>query len=345
MMRCSQQDFQRNRFRPTVPVAVSLAIVVVMGAAACYGEDPASPAATRPGGSEADTSKTGQPAPRTITNSVGMKLVLIPSGSFVMGRLESNESLKVAFKKASIGEAQDIEQPAHQVCISRPFHLGAYEVTVGQFRKFVAETNFCTEAETRRASEERAAKDAKKDGGAPLKLPYTWHDLPFKQDDNHPVVAVSHNDALAFCRWLSRREGKQYRLPTEAEWEYACRGGTVTRYWNGDDPEAMGKLANLGTKSTRAVGSYPPNPFGLYDMHGNVSEMCGDLFVPDYYQRFAGTIAVDPTGPTREEAVSFWRGYRAKEAEEAVRAGKPKPPETDWSKAVLPFVMRGGSFG
>ena len=110
------------------------------------------------------------------------------------------------------------------------------------------------------------------------------------------MVCVSWNDAVAFCKWLSRKEGKTYRLPTEAEWEYACRAGTTTRYWSGDDPETLAKVGNVADATAKAkfanwkytikasdgyvftatVGQFTPNAFGLYDMHGNAWQWCAD---------------------------------------------------------------------
>lgn len=138
--------------------------------------------------------------------------------------------------------------------------------------------------------------------------------MGFPQGDDHPVVNVSHNDALAFCAWLSRKEGQTYRLPTEAEWEYACRAGTTTRYDHGDDPEGLSEVGNVedatakskfssfvtiagrdGYVFTAPVGKYKANGFGLYDMHGNVWEWCADWYDENYYE---ASPVDDPTGPT-----------------------------------------------
>ena len=136
----------------------------------------------------------------------------------------------------------------------------------------------------------------------------------FDQTDDHPVVCVSWNDAAEFCKWLSHKEGKLYRLPTEAEWEYACRAGTTTRYACGDDPESWPKrptwptprsrteapklvptiAASDGYLFTAPVGRFRPNAFGLYDMHGNAWEWCADWYADDYY---SWTEATDPLGP------------------------------------------------
>ena len=128
----------------------------------------------------------------------------------------------------------------------------------------------------------------------------------FEQTDEHPVVNVTWYDAMAFCEWLSRKEGKTYRLPTEAEWEYACRAGTKTRYYSGDDPETLAKVANIAdatytakfpdrvssnarsrpataTCSPRRWANSSPNAFGLYDMLGNAWQWCADWYDGDYY--------------------------------------------------------------
>jgi formylglycine-generating enzyme required for sulfatase activity len=187
---------------------------------------------------------------KPITNSIGMKLVLIPAGEFLMGSPDEDR------------EARDDEKPQHRVRITRPFYLGTTEVTRGQFRRFVDETGYRTEAD--------------------------WNHPGFEQTDEHPVVKVNWNDAVAFAAWLSRKEGETYRLPTEAEWEYACRAGTTTRYSCGDDPEGLAAVGNLAAQDgytyTAPVGRYKPNAWGLYDMDGNVWEWCSDGYAADYYK-------------------------------------------------------------
>jgi formylglycine-generating enzyme required for sulfatase activity len=142
---------------------------------------------------------------------------------------------------------------------------------------------------------------------------FNWQSPGFVQSDDQPVVNVSWNDAVAFCQWLSRKEKIAYRLPTEAEWEYACRAGSTTLYSYGDDPEGLVAAGNVSDATAREkfsawsgisgrdghvftapVGSFQPNAFGLFDMHGNVWEWCRDWFNEGYYSK---SLEKDPTGP------------------------------------------------
>jgi formylglycine-generating enzyme required for sulfatase activity len=194
--------------------------------------------------------------PKSITNSIGMKLVLIPAGEFLMGSPDTDK------------EALDREKPQHRVRITRPFYLGATEVMQGQYRVVT--------------------------GADPSH---------FKGSDDLPVEQVSWEDAQAFCDKLNALEkeglgGTSYRLPTEAEWEYACRAGTATRFGFGDADASLGEYAwfegNSGDK-THPVGQKRPNAWGLYDMHGNVWEWCWDGYEENYYANSPGA---DPLGPS-----------------------------------------------
>ncbi len=178
-----------------------------------------------------------------------VKLVWIPAGKFLMGSPEDE-------KDRSKDETQ------HEVNLTKDFFMGEFTVTVGQWKVFQKETGH----------------DAKA-GAAP----------GFKQDDDHPVVNVSHKDAVVFCAWLSEKDGRTYRLPTEAEWEYACRVGTKTAFsfgekLNGNEANCNGnypygtKIKGRYLKGTAKVGSYKSNAFGLYDMHGNVWQWCEDFY-------------------------------------------------------------------
>ncbi len=169
--------------------------------------------------------------------------------------------------------------------MSQPFYLDVHEVTVGQFRIFVTETGTPTEAETNG----KGAQDAR--SGA-YHAERNWRNPRFEQAENEPVCCIAWNDAQQFCAWLSRREGQTYRLPTDAQWEYACRAGTTTAAHFGSGPMVQANFAALGLNRTTRVGSYPANAFGLHDMLGNVWEWCQDGRRP-----YDTPDVVDPVGP------------------------------------------------
>jgi formylglycine-generating enzyme required for sulfatase activity len=195
----------------------------------------------------------------------GPEMVMIPTGSFQMGDIQ--------------GGGYSDEQPVHWVSVNA-FAMGRYEVTVREFRQFVNATGYVIDAE----KEGGCYVDKDGDGVWEKVDDANWRNPYFSQGDNQPVTCVSWNDATAYTTWLSLQTGQQYRLPTEAEWEYAARAGTETKYWWGN--EASHEYANYGTDSccnglaegkdqwvyTSPVGSFAANPFGLYDTAGNVLE-------------------------------------------------------------------------
>ncbi|MFH1922451.1 MAG: SUMF1/EgtB/PvdO family nonheme iron enzyme [Planctomycetota bacterium] len=231
------------------------------------------------------------------TNAIGMNLVLIPPGEFRMGTSEEQLGQVIAQAERDSPGKWDTwyegqiprESPQHPVKITRPFYLGRFEVTVGQFRAFVEATQYKTDAE----------KDGKggysPSGVVPEQRPeYNWSNAGFPQTDEHPVINVSWNDAVAFCQWLSESSGQTYRLPTEAEWEYACRAGTTTSFSFGDDLAKVDDYAwhdENCDSGPQPVGKKKPNAWGLRDMHGNLWEWCAD-----WYGDYDESLAVDPTG-------------------------------------------------
>ena len=277
-----------------------------------------------------------------ITNPIGMKLVLIPAGEFKMGSSESAKATAAFFNKiygVDLLKADVFkdEHPQHRVRITKPFYLGIYHVTRGQFRQFVADTGYKTDAEKGEKPGAWGWNPDKKKFGFNEK--YSWRNVGFEQTDEHPVVNVSWNDAVAFCKWLSRKEGKTYRLPTEAEWEYACRAGTTTRYYSGDDPETLAKVGNVADATAKAkfpdwkytikasdgyvftapVGSFQPNAFGLYDMHGNAWQWCADWYGEEYYVK---SPADNPAGPSSGDSRVSRGGDSPGYARSAARYGR-----------------------
>jgi formylglycine-generating enzyme required for sulfatase activity len=250
-------------------------------------------------------------------NTIRAAMVLIPPGSFQMGSdLTVDQFARNGIVMPPGLDIQD-ERPQRTVEIARPFLLSAHEVTVAQFRRFVDASDYQTDAET----------DGKGGWGihqgntfSEPSPRFSWRNTgAWPQSDNRPVINVSHRDALSFCQWLSKVEGKSYELPTEAEWEYACRAGTNSTFASGNTAASLDGYANaLGSELkelnmfrevlresqpfpfndhepfSAPVGSYSPNAFGLYDMHGNVFEWCADAYQsPTSVKKQAEEIAPD----------------------------------------------------
>ena len=250
--------------------------------------------------------------PKSFINSAGVQLTMIDPGDFLMGRQEGDQTLMRMFNLRQMHDDFRSELPRQKVTISKAFYLGRHEITVAQFARFVAQTKHKTDAE-KSGNGSSIFIDGTGTNFQPQDDIY-WRDPGIPQNWDHPVVHVSWNDAVAFCRWLSRQEGITYRLPTEAEWEYACRAGTRTRFWNGNEKEKLTQIGNVRDASlnrryptwqdclrssdghvyTSPVGSFPANKNGLHDMHGNVWEWCADWFGNTTYQRASVT---DPKGP------------------------------------------------
>jgi formylglycine-generating enzyme required for sulfatase activity len=257
-----------------------------------------------------------------ITNSLGMQLVALPPGEFLMGASDADEL------------AREDEKPRHRVCITQGFFVAAHEVTVGQFRAFVEATGFKTAAETDGGGS--SGYDPARRGFEYDSPKYSWRVTGYPQGDKHPVVNVNWHDAQAFCKWLGSKEGRPYRLPTEAEWEFACRAGTSSRFVTDEAVGGLRPTANLcdrtlerlwdtstvrkygldpakiqflpwddGHAFTAPVGSYEPNALGLYDMLGNVGEFCADGYDADYY---ATSPVENPSGPSEETKGHVVRG-------------------------------------
>ena len=217
--------------------------------------------------------------PEAVKSSVGMDLVLVRPGEFMMGAGRGEVARLLERHKTDDSDWFNDERPVHRVRITKPFYVAKHETTNAQFRQF--------------APGHRSRR-------------FMGHDL---DQGDQPAVWVSWQQAVAFCSWLSKREGRSYRLPTEAEWEYACRAGTQTPFHWGSTVgvrrlnyadrstsfSGRDEGADDGFAAAARVGSYPPNPFGLHDMLGNVWEWCADRYGKGYY---ASSPQADPPGPS-----------------------------------------------
>ncbi len=232
-----------------------------------------------------------------LSDTESMKLVKVPTGKFIMGS-PTKEKHRTRDKR---------ESPTREVTISKAFHMGVCEVTRGQYAAFAKDSKYVTQAE-------REGWTFAWNGRLWDKVPgASWRKVGFEQTDKHPVLCVSYDDAVAFCRWLSKKTSKPVRLPTEAQWEYACRAGSQTAFWWGDKwndgegclnaSDATAKKRFRGWRAfffedgylfSSPVGKYKANPFGLHDMHGNAWEWCADWYQRDYYNNGPKT---DPLGP------------------------------------------------
>jgi len=278
--------------------------------------------------------------------ATGMHFVFIPAGEFVMGSPEGEKGRHVN------------EGPTHRVRLTRPFYMGKYEITVRVFKIFVRDTGYQTESERNFPRE-----NCHWDGQTWVNKPgATWRAPKFDQDDRHPAVLISWNDSRELAKWLNKglslrmgegRGGRsggnvgaegswRFVLPTEAQWEYACRAGTTARFYWGDDETQAGRSGNVhdrtmadrmpkwkvgwslprfetqdGYAFTAPVGKYTPNGWGLYDMIGNVWEWCRDG-----YGGYPAGETTDPSGlgtsATRVGRGGCW-GHGPREARSAYR--------------------------
>ncbi len=210
-----------------------------------------------------------------IDGSQGPEMVRIPAGSFRMGDIQ--------------GGGQDDEKPVHRVSVGA-FAMGKYEVTVGEYLRFVNATGKHAPEWMEKGSKyniKTGTDDYYKKFGSAL------------TNKTYPIVGVSWHDATAYAKWLSQQTGHTYRLPTEAEWEYAARAGTTTKYWWGNKigtnkANCSNSYCKDSYKYTAPVGSFKANPFGLHDTVGNVWEWCSDIYSSDYYSNSPRS---NPTGP------------------------------------------------
>lgn len=281
-----------------------------------------------------------------ITDSQGHFLIKIPPQRFEQGAREPDA---FDIDHAGYNSNRD-DTPIHPVILTRPFLIASHEVTRAQFAKFVRETDYSTTAEKEQTGIVGWQPLDHPEGTEILQsfqsLPkFSWRNPGFEQTDFHPVVGVSFQDALAYCEWLTEKEGRKYRLPTEAEWECVARAGTKTYFSFGNDYQGLvhrhANLANTELENafrdrtmiqwfvdplsndgdqfvfTSPVGSLAPNPWSMHDMHGNVWEWCEDRYLDTYYDRFHRPAhravrprAIDPVCDEKWNENGEWRVIR-----------------------------------
>ncbi len=235
------------------------------------------------------------------------------------------------------------ERPVHEVSLDA-FWMGTHEVTWDLFELFLYKTHeqHVTEGEIP-ATVDAVTRPTK---------PYL--DVTYGMGkENHPALSMTHFNAIQFCRWLYAKTGVFYRLPTEAEWEYACRAGTATAYSFGDDPSELDEHAWYRDNSynqTHPVGQKAPNAWGLYDMHGNVAEWTFDQYAPDTYARYASSGAANPVEVPTELYPHVVRGGSFEDGADGLRAAArgasdpswkqmdPQVPKSNWWFPEAPFV-------
>ncbi len=287
----------------------------------------------------------------TVTNASDMKvytntipgtrviyaMVPIPAGEFVMGSPESE-----AARKADEG-------PVHKVKIS-PFWMGRCEVTWNEYELFM----YPDEEQRMRATEKSdEAGDKLADAVTHPSKPYVEMSFGMGKE-GFPAIAMTQHGANKYCQWLSSKTGQFYRLPTEAEWEYACRAGTTNSYFFGNDPSKLGEYAWFEQNSDfkyQKVGKKKPNPWGLYDMYGNVVEWVLDQYDPDFYKQCASAgMVTDPwnkatkpyphsvRGGSWDDEAPMCRSAARRGSDRAWKMQDPQLPKSIWYHSDAQWV-------
>ncbi len=266
------------------------------------------PAADAPADFKPYTEKLGE---------ASFDMLPIPGGTFMMGSPDTEK-----------GRGAD-EGPQFK-CQVGPFWMAKVETTWDLYDLYWKDENI-PEGDKRR-DEPVVTKDALTRPTPPYSDETFGHGREGK-----PVLGITHHAALMYCQWLSRKTGKNYRLPTEAEWEYACRAGTTTAYPFGDDPEKLGEYAWFGPNAeedTHEVGKKKPNPWGLYDMMGNVAEWCVDHYGPKDYEKYKGNpLTINPVRrPTAYKYPYVVRGGSWADPADRCRSAARRGSDKTWLK-------------
>jgi formylglycine-generating enzyme required for sulfatase activity len=290
----------------------------VLAVVAILWHDPGNPAR----GSALDKATAVTPAehkPYTETirdSTVKFDLVPIPAGTYVMGSA-ANET----------GRQAD-EGPQHPVTI-RPFWMGKMEVSWDEYDLYWKQ-------EEGAKRDKQTAEDKAADAVSRPTPPYADETFGHGRE-GHPVICITHHAAMEYCRWLSLKTGRTYRLPIEAEWEYAARAGTTTAYFFGDDPKQLGDYAWHAANAedvTHDIGKKKPNPWGLYDIYGNVAEWCLDTYKKDYYATLpTGKPALSPVLiPNADRFPHVARGGSWADEPNRLRSAARRGSDKNWIK-------------
>ncbi|MBN2505109.1 MAG: SUMF1/EgtB/PvdO family nonheme iron enzyme [Verrucomicrobia bacterium] len=268
-----------------------------------------------------------------------VRYVMLPlsGGEFLMGSPEHEKG------------RQPDESPQHKVRVA-PFWMGMFEVTWNEFEIFQYPDD---EKQLRKHYPTAESLNAVSDAVNRPSKPYVEMSFGMGKD-GYPAIAMTHHAANKYCHWLSAKTGHFYRLPTEAEWEYACRAGAATAYSFGDDPAQLGQYAWFGRNSDfkyQKVGRKKPNPWGLHDMHGNVAEWCLDQYDAAFYQQFKDALAAQPWNRATQPYPHIVRGGHWDDEDAAAlrsaarrgsarewKAQDPQLPKSYWWLSDAQFV-------
>jgi formylglycine-generating enzyme required for sulfatase activity len=254
-----------------------------------------------------------------LSDDVSFEMLPIPGGVYLMGSPEGE-----------MGRSPD-EGPQHPVQV-KPFWMSKLEVRWDEYDLFWLKRPGGPPPRPDVTKKPDKPSDALTSPTPPYEDPTFGHGK-----EGNPALAISHHAAMEYCRWLSQKTGKAYRLPTEAEWEWACRAGTTTPFSFGDDPKKLGTYAWIEENSderAHRVGEKKPNPWGLYDMHGNVAEWCIDLYAKDFYGTLPkDKISLNPFNPPTDRRYPYVaRGGSWVDPPEKCRSAARRFSEPNWLK-------------
>lgn len=263
-----------------------------------------------------------KPYTELIEHSEGkIEMLPIKGGKFMMGSPKTESG------------RQDDEGPQHEVELA-PFWMARCEITWDAYDVWMSDLDIFRREQTGVAGNERDKAAEIYQLTRPTK-PYTDMSFGMGKRGGYPAICMTQHSCRVFCKWLTMKTGRYYRLPTEAEWEYACRAGTTTAWSFGDDPEKLGEYAWFTDNSEekyKKVGQKKPNPWGLYDMHGNVAEWVLDQHTTDFYAKFGMKPAVNPLAIPLTEYNRVVRGGGYDSDALATRSAARKASHEDWKQ-------------